>query len=353
MRKFFIRQAAIIMLPLVAYSPLSANSAETVSAAAEGWTHPHSKIFIPNTLGGLKQSGIKEFAKDNLDVGLNYLGADKQDEISVYVFRKTNGSVPLWFNQARIGIEARDIYASPKLTGGIEVISLPKTPSGQGLRAVYSAGQGSSFASTGLMMFAVGEWYVKLRVSSVNRNRDALANYMDEILAAIVLPQGTDISNTLKPIENCTAPLVFGKKKSKDLKNDFGASLLGAALLSVIMDKESDTVKNAKSPSDWCLDSQNSDGRAVYRPDSAEDTYLYALGDSGRAIVVSPDASLQLMKGKMGYSVVMNMPDSILNFPSQNILPSPDRVLEMFRQGKINSQVSTWGDQSTITIGAD
>lgn len=105
----------IVSSPAAAQQPLTLKD-------GKAWKHKHSGIVVLATLGGAARERGIVYAADDLDVSLSYVMGDAVESLSFYVFRKTNGAVPVWFAQAQWGIEHRD-------TRGRPAIPSPRKPS--------------------------------------------------------------------------------------------------------------------------------------------------------------------------------------------------------------------------------
>ena len=349
---------SVALSGLAAFTLASAAHAREELSLEQGedWVHPHSEIAVPATLGGLERRGATAFATDALNTGINFGHGD--DLLSVYVWRKTNGSVPVWFEQARLGIETRDAYKGARLAGTSSAFALPGRETVSGLRAAYDLPEGSSFSSTGLALFSLGEWFIKLRASSATRDATALDAWMMQAVGEMTLPTNLSPGPSVLPVKECAEPLTF-KKKAKDAPRDGAVSLLGGLLGQIAAQKATEAhAENDAEPVVWCRDATLGDGQTMYRPDASTDRYLLAIGDSGSGVWVGLDQAAQLMAGAKGgakpqYSITLHLDDSNVNFVPQNRLPSPERVVELIDKRRITTSVSTWGDDKAIRIQDD
>lgn len=344
--------ALIFADPAVASEPLE------LEPGAE-WVHPHSGISVPANIGGVARSRGTTFAPDLLDVGLQFDSEDGTEAISFFVFRATNGDAAVWFAQAQEGIESRDIYANPVLASGPEAFAHPGMANVQGLKAVYQAGEGSDFSSTGLAVFAIDGWYVKLRASSGTRSPLELGEWMVQALSQIGMPQRSGAAKAVMPVVDCPVPLVFAKQ-AKDAKSDGAANLLGGLLGSMIAQKmlEDEGGEAPDQPVSWCRDSSLGQNQNVYRANESENSYLIAAGDNGVAVQVAPDAAMALLaperaKKAERFAITLLTAGENVNYVPQNRLPSPQRVWEIINVDRRVSSVATWGDDSSIKLNAD
>jgi hypothetical protein len=186
----------------IASSPVAAQQPLPLKDG-KAWKHKHSGIVVPATLGGAARERGIAYAADDLDVSLSYVMGDAVESLSFYVFRKTNGAVPVWFAQAQWGIEHRDTRGRPAITIAAQAFTPPNQSTAAGLKAVYEPESGA-YRSTDVAMLEVGDWYVKLRASSQTRSPADLSQWMDAALAQIQWRR--KFLSRLKPFRSAIAP---------------------------------------------------------------------------------------------------------------------------------------------------
>ncbi len=313
---------------------------------------------MPKTLAGLPRARATEFAPDFLNVGFSFRVGDAPEEISLYIYRDTNGGVPVWLEQARIGIEIRDIYAKPQLVSGVEQYGWPGNEDWQGLRAVYDTPNSTYSTSTGVVLFSVKGWYVKMRATSAVRSASELREWIDTAFGEIAPPVASVTQPPAIPVTDCVEKFAF-KKKAKDAKADGASGLMSALLGGMVAEKvqerqESDEPAEAVA---WCRDSSLGQTQVAYRANASTDSYLIALGDSGMGVSVAPDAGAALLSGKstknQSFAITVITDDRRISFVPQNRLPSLKRVMKVINDNRTISSVSTWGDDSSISISSD
>lgn len=356
---FLRRFISTLMLAWIACSAPATAREEIAFVDGETWKHPHGSIAAPPNLVGLPRFGGIEFADDSLDIGIVYRAGGHEG--TLYVYRKTNGSAPIWFAQANDAIIARDLYDDPKLVGEIEPVGVGESGVPLGLKAVYEPGPNSSMASTGLAVIEVNGWYVKLRFSSQSLTTDQASEWIDEALKDLVVGDVAAPKAMIAPIGDCPVELNY-KNRTRDVKADGAAQLLGGLLGAMAIDgsiSELEETDEDSSPVTWCRDSFIEPGQASYRNIESENAYLLALGDNGSAISVAPDGAAALLaaadgkNSELSYSVTLIREAKNLSFAPQNRFPSPKRVLKMLEKGEVVSSISTWGDENTVEINSD
>lgn len=324
----------------------------------EAWTHAHSGITVPATLGGNALTKAKAYAQDELDVGLSFEPDGAEDFISFYIFRNTNGGVPVWFAQAQSAIEKRGAFGTPTLVETPRAFALPGQSVAGGLRAIYAPQEGAPYTSTGVVLVPVGNWYAKFRVTSRRRTPAELGTLIDTLIGQIQWPAASASTVAALPVASCATPLTFARK-SKDVRSDGLSGILGAALMSSISGDET-IAKDAApaAPVQWCRDSQLDDNIATYRPGESPDGYLLALGDNGNGIWVGRSEMSGLMAGLQGkkaganYGVTLHTAAQDIHFIGQDRLPSPQRTLEILDANRRGSTVTTWGKERTVEINS-
>lgn len=327
----------------------------------KAWKHKHSGISVPATLAGTPREQGMAYAPDDLDVGLSFVVDNAVESLTFYIFRDTNGAVPVWFSQAQWGIENRDTYGHPPLVLAPQAFVPPGQTTASGLKAIYEPKSGS-YRSTGVMLLPVGDWYVKIRASSQTRSPAELGQWMDAALAEIAWPKAIEAEPVAVPVTPCAAPLAF-PVEAQDAPKDGGADLLGGLLGMMVVEgkaKPTPESKAALANARWCRDSSAGGNAVVYRRDEDAERYLLAVGDNGNGIWVGPDAGAQLLtqtdKNKETaprYSITLMMAGQNTNFVAQDRLPSPKRVLSIVEGNRSTTSIPTWGKKKTINVNTD
>lgn len=350
--------AAALMLiasPVAAQEPLKVKPGKV-------WKHQHSGISVPATLAGNVRTSATSFAADDLDVGLQFDTPGSAEAVSVYIYRNTNGAVPVWFAQAQWAIENRAIYGDPIIVGAPLAFTPPGQTTASGLSAIYAANGRSQYKSTGVMLLPIGNWYVKIRASSQTRSPADLARWMDAALAEIEWPRNIAPAEAASPAVTCAKPLQFQGKSADASGSDLTAEALGVALMSAAAGDDSIKKEPPKTPiGQWCRDRQLEGNIAVYRPGGSETSYLLAYGDNGNGIWVGPSpmklamdeiASKNGTKASLRYNVTLHTATQDINFLLQDRLPSPERVVEILNANNRASTVGTWGKNRQVQINS-
>ena len=344
--------SAVLAMVVLASAPGLAQEGQTRIAAGAPFTHPHSGIVIPETLGGIDRSAARAYAEDMLDMSIAF--DEPGEALTVYVFRNTNGSVPLWFAQAQAGLTSRAGFERARLAFAPDAFTPPNQPAASGLRAVY-APDNDDWQSSGLALFEVDGWYVKVRASSRTRSPDAMLTWLDEITGALGLPAGDAPAAAL--VEDCADDLRF-RGNSRDVRSDAAGSLLSSLFGSAIAAQvRSGEIEAEAVPITWCRDSALEQTQVAYRANGSDDSYLLALGDNGNAISVTPDGIGALLAEDEDedprWSLSLVMAGRTLNLTPQDRLPRPRRVMQLLESESFIGSVATWGDDNAMQINAD
>lgn len=328
----------------------------------KAWKHKHSGISVPATLAGApRQQGVA-YAPDDLDVGVAFAVGDAAESLTFYIFRNTNGAVPVWFAQAQWGIEHRGAFGQPKLTAAPQAFVPPGQTSASGLKAIYEPSSGN-YRSTGVMLLPVGQWYVKVRASSQTRSPAELGAWMEAALAGIGWPGKIAAAPGASPVADCPSPLAFPVEARDAPKNgnaDLMSGLLGmAASQGRAKSRPEDAA--ALAAVRWCRDTGLDGNATVYRQNADPENYLLAMGDNGNGIWVGPDPGTKLLamteKDKppppMRYSITLMTAVQNVNFVAQDRLPSPQRVVAVVDANRRTTTVPTWGKNKTIAVTKD
>ncbi|UZK64799.1 hypothetical protein [Sphingomonas sp. M1-B02] len=344
------------MLLTIAIPAIAQAQPRNLPITGKAFEHQHSKLRLPGELLGFRMTRLIENAPDQLDVVALWDSPDNKEAISVYVYRFVLGAVPVWFDRARVAIETRaDVYGSVTRLPGAMAFVPPGQSTASGLATTYAT-QGR-FRSTGVALLPMGEWLVKVRYSSATLAPEQLAPRVQAVLAALTWPDKIGAAPAAVPIEPCATPLIFAGK-ANPAKQDSGSALM-AALMATAEGAKDDPVKRPAAPASWCRDPALVEAGAVYRPDASASSYLIAINDAGRGVRVGPNlASAILAKdmkrdSKPSWSIGMIELARHINFPAVDRLPAPQQVIDIIKQGRYDSMVTSWGKKRDVQLHPD
>ncbi len=351
---------ALLMASGGVTAPAAAQQALNVKPG-KSWRHGHSGITLPATLAGIASSSAKSYANGQLDVSMSYEPEGTSDFLSVYIYRNTNGGVPVWFAQAQWAIEHRDVYGRVSPTTPQAFVP-PRQTNASGLKAVYALDESRGIKSTGIALLPVGDWYVKLRVSSKGKNAQEVSAMLDRALAEISWPSKIANAPVATPVIPCATPLTFDaavKDVPKEQANIFLAPM-GGMILRGLKAEKTDKSDNLPPVQSWCREREFEQNQTMYRPNNATDRYLVALGDNGNAVWVAPDDAngifVQKEKSPASpppYSVSMILADKTIYYVSQDRMPSYEHVVKLINGDRSTVTMPTWGKSKTIQVNSN
>lgn len=320
----------------------------------QAFKHKHSGFSFPPTLIGQKRVQGREVVAPQLDLVFNYRAADDSEEVSVYVYRLTTGSVPLWFDVSRRVVETR------KETGTKTAWGAPTafTPPGQANASALQLGwtiTGSDLRSTSLTLIPMGDWLVKIRYSSVAHEVASLQRRTAELIAALGWPKRIAASPGATAIADCTDSLALNGAAKPVASN--GANMLLEAVMAQMAGNPDSRKKAQKTapatPQTWCADRAAQSPVGLYRPSGTRDRYLQSLSDSGIALLTQPSVASALMddKGDPTWSVSLFTAGRTYNFAARDRLPLPAQADAIIKE-RPTSSAATWGDRQ-ISIDSD
>lgn len=314
---FILASLAAAMTPAAAQDKLPVRPGKP-------WTHTHSGITIPAALDELPRVRATSFAAPELEISQNFASEDGRQSLTLSIFRDTNGAVPLWFAQAQRAIVLRADLRNPVLAVPPTTFTPPGQSAASGLKAVYAPFEVEGIRSTGVALFEVGDWYVKLRANSATLTPPDMADWMEGVIAELTLPPGS--AAAAMPVADCKPKLAKAAEA--------GDSTLADTALTIGVTRPAARIEAQR----WCLERVVRGNFAVYRPDLARDRYLLASGDNGKAFAVEPQGS---RRGRY-HSVNFLTAHQATTMPPQSRLPSPERVLALAEAKRMVTAIATW-----------
>lgn len=349
-----VRQWVALALLVIATPGAAQGPQERQLPATEAYRHGPTGLAVPAALPDAPPRARVAILAPELDEFVEYKTADADQSITLYVFRRVSGTVPVWFDRAAQQILQREVYGGPTPLGAAAAFTPPGQSSASGLIQVFRVAK-PPYRSTGVALLPLGDdWFVKLRYSSTTIAPEDLGAKMQAVLAAIEWPKQIAPVPAAMPIADCTTALA-AKDGAKPRANTLGATLLQSALLGAIARKElkPTTVHIAT----YCRDTAPRPALAnagVYRADGARDGYLLALGDAGRGVSVTPD-TLGALAGdtnQKSYSItLLNIGQSFV-FAPRDRLPRPEQAFDIVKSERPVSSLATWGGAHDIAIDA-
>lgn len=348
MRKLGMILAAISTAATV---PAMAQPKDLQVKAGKPYKHKATGVKLAPALAGLERTAVTSFVGSETDIAANYWSANGTDNITVFVYRNVSGSVPVWFDRARTTVLLMPEKYQNARSLGIRAF----TPRGQkqatGLIEVFTTE--SDFRSTGVILFPVNGFYVKIRASS--KSRDA-AGLEQLLLSGVNTIDWSSRQNEMAavPMTDCVATLPNRNPAQLAPTNDKDR-MMSALLGGVIA--QAGAMKTTPARMTFCREPGTPTlPYGLYRPDASADRYMIALRDAGRAVIVGNSDFAQIlseMKTAPRVSISLVDMERTETFGDFESLPLPDQVMEMVAKTAPLSAASTWGDKKrNLTIYA-
>jgi len=252
--------------------------------AAERWSHDDTGISIDRASGDL--SLVEEQDKSGGAKADNILQFGTANEpATLYLYRSSFPNPALWFPMTRAamvinmhGLPAAPSAPTPFTTGGA---SAPN-----GLRWVTPLPETARARATGVAIVQVGEWILKLRITSRTRDANGVGKRLDTLLAMIHFSAPPPRPLPLTTPAACKGEAWDTGIIITDKPND---DEMGAAMLSATnaLFAASGVSGLAREPGKWCKDesvSISSGMISLYRPISGPPQWVMFVGDSGITI---------------------------------------------------------------------
>jgi hypothetical protein len=347
---------------LVSASPASAQQPAPLAMEADkDFRHAQTGLIFPATLQGLPRMSGTEFEPGGWDVAIQYSPSDTATAISVYVYQAAVQDVGLLIAESRNALEGRrSHYQNLQPLAPLAAFAPPGDAVKSGLRLTYSTD--GQFKSTAIAIAPLGrDWVVKFRLSSKTMSAAELDTLLTSTITGLNWPKQAEAHAAAVEIAACQTPLP-AMKPAKPVKTDMAYGLFGAIVNGVMEAPEDEAAgetvtAKAKNPTVYCRDTSLNFPLGLYRPNNATDRYLLSLGDSGRAILVDPDASAFLtavVEKKKAvtdqYSVRFIGPGKISNYqPHKGMIP-PDQAWEIVSKTAPLSSSGRGDGDKTIQI---
>lgn len=211
--------------------------------SAERWSHAQSGISLPMTFGDMRVSDVKDRLGDGNDV-MFQLGAEPEP-VTVYVYRSPYPNAALWFERTwaamQVNIPGLAGTASSPTTFALGGGALGGGALGggalgggapNGLRQSVALPDGLRYKTTGIAFAQMGEWLVKLRVTSGTLDTAGVDRRLDEVMRALTLPPVTNAPNPLITPAACDTPLkARGKRIVRNMEDETAPAMIEGLLV--------------------------------------------------------------------------------------------------------------------------
>ncbi len=321
--------------------PFSAAAQTEINVPSKaGWKHALTGTIFRSKLADIPRTAIKDNSDTELDVAVHY--EDAGVTLTVFLFRPALASLPIWFDRSESQIALADMFGGVTPVGDPRMVTSPPGKVTGGMRRVYVPGK-REIKSTALAIVPIGDWLLKIRMTSNALDPAALDAKLEEVIKAIGWPASVKEPNIAAPIAVCVDQLAYARK-AKLKKPSMTDALLGAALVGVVADKVEKGEQG--TPIDWCREGEGNKSYGVYRDKGGSKAYTLALGDAGQIISVSPGIALD--GGSGGYMLTLSQLDRTLVYPSFDRLPTPDAAFQAVSKTAPVSSSARGGKDLTI-----
>lgn len=279
------RGALALMILTLGSTQVQAQAVDPMRQTEDSWHHRGSGITMPAIIDGMRRGEQRDLSRGGeFDVTTQYGTPD--EPVTVYIYRSAYPNVALWFERTRRAMNANlrsgEIDAAPRsfaLAGGAP----------NGLREEFDLPTGGRFRSTAVAMAQVGEWIVKVRITSASLDRAAITSRMDALLAAMRLPEERSAPHPLLLPQACSDNLSLD---FRPVRGDREADAAAAAEAGATEFAEARGFGGlAAEPLDWCRSTGPLDAHgATYRRRDGS-AWVVLLGDSGIAVTGRPTRS--------------------------------------------------------------
>ena len=358
MIRFFALTIALAASSLAA--PLSAQPAaptEITAPTDQPWLHEPSNILFPAAIDRFARTEVKDLSNGRLlDVSIAYDDPVAKTHANFYVYHAAEPSTALWFDVAATMIATNSKFGTVTPQADPVAFAIPGATLASGLRQSFSVTQLGR--SSGVALIALGEWIVKLRMTSPVLDAAQLDAAMDRMIQQIGWPKTLPPLAAATPFHACEKARPFGPD-AKKRKLDGAAVLLGAMAGKVDTDDRSKARDKGEVPAPLalCIHSDRISGRLpIYQGEKREDGYLIPLGDSGELLVVERDTLSGLLLGSNGpapWSLTVKKHDKWLQYASYDAMPPPAQAILAVQSEHPVSVTTVYGKDNSITFSPD
>ena len=358
MKRRLIEIAAVMAALSAAHSSYAQTQPTRIEASArKSWTHKPTKIGLPPTIGTFARGDVMDLSGGPLlDVSVAYDDAVSRTHVNVYLYHAAVPSTALWFDVAATMIATNSKFGEPQHQGDPIVFTLPGSPIASGLRQSFTITKIGR--SSGVALVAIGEWVVKLRMTSPNLDPAQLDTAIAQFMDALDWPRKLPPLIAASPLTRCPQPIAFGPRATK-MKADGAAVLLGAMRGSLATEARS-KAKVLKHPA-LCIHGDRIGGRLpVYQKEGGEGGYLIPLGDSGELLEIGKDWLAGILLGEAAqddgatpWSVTVMKLDKWVQYPSYDAMPPPTQAVEIVQSENPLSTTSVYGKGNMISLSPD
>ncbi len=322
----------------------------------KSWTHEPTALAFPASIGSFVRTDIRDLAGGglfNVDVTYRHPLAGIA---SIYVYRVPVPGTALWFDIASHAIVSNSRFGSPSPWGEPIAFAIAGSDVPAGLRQSFSVTRIGT--SSGVAVVALGDWIVKLRMTSSTLDPAGLDDLMASLVRQIGWPATLPPLPPATRLQPCTNPIRFGRPATK--RDQGGDGMVMGALAGLLTQAANAKAREAgdasgrpPEPPQLCIHPHRPTASnpalaaplKVYQwlPDG--DGYLIPAGDSGTLLTTrkSDLATILNKDAPASWSVVIKTPTQWINYADRDALPPPDQLIDIIQTEKPLTRTDTDG----------
>jgi hypothetical protein len=337
-----MRFAFAAALALFAVQPAWAqNPGRTIEIpASAAWQHAESGMVLQSKVAGLARGKILDRTPDERDVSMEYGGKDGL-YTTIYVYQTLLPVTGIWMDRAVTSVRLRPGWNAGDASPAIIPFTRPGGTAASGLRTSLDLNVASP-KSTAIAIAPLGNWLVKIRMTSTVLDRAALQTRMTQFIEGLRWPASTKAEPAAAVVQPC--PTALALKRAKIVREDMADSLMNALMGVAMADVEAEIDSKSLAPAAYCREPGPLDQMSVYRPDGSAERYVIAMGDDGIALSVAPAFDLDALgsdrRGKQRVSMTLLDRNATSALPSFNRLPPPEQALQVARSSAPSMSVT-------------
>jgi hypothetical protein len=347
--------ALALLMVLPTGQPAAAQATAIQIGEKATWRQDDARFTLPPTLDGLVRTQIVDYGERRLDVSATYRTAADGTYATVYLFRPAIADAAMWHERALLSIRPHETLGDPD-HGSADTVTaaLPEETVPTALLTVMPL-TGKGWRSTGLAVFQLRDWLVKVRMSSPTLAPAELTARLQSLVAALDHAKADPSQGALAPMAPCAEALKF-KSARRAGKPDIGATLVAGlfagslAQAGVEGDDEANEFESLP-PNAYCRDEASQADYGVYRRAGTSDGYTIAIADAGVSVGVHQNSLTEMLGGKdaRGYWITLSNPYETATYRGFRSMPRPEQVINVIdREGPVSR--TSLGDEGNANI---
>jgi len=290
-------------------------------------------MILPSHSAGLARGVIRDNGEGERDVIAQYGSESDEAFATVYLFQSGVPDAALWFDRALTAILLRPEYG---LEGGPAPVpaafARPGAATASGLRASLDLTV-PQLRSTAVTLAPIGDFMVKIRMSSARLDRAALDERLNRFVEGLRWPaESAHPAPAAQPIAPCPQPLQL--RNARVLPTEMTDSIMGGVMASAVASHQAE---DNQQPPVYCREPGATLAYGVYRPGAASDAYVIALNDAGIAYSAGQQFDLSALMGERSrgtrYTLTLLVRNSSGVLASFNRLPPPAQAMSVAGRG--------------------